>query len=85
MFSHFIGCMRILASFSDMLLARGQIDRSPKFGIVDRLNFSDLKVRVDRLNFSWVKAVLRDVSSVGQPHETDASLSHSIIFRHMML
>ena len=32
----------------------------------------------------WTKAVLRDVSGVGQPRETDSSLSHCIVFRHMM-
>ena len=33
----------------------------------------------------WTNAVLRDVSGVGQPRETDSSLSHCTVFRYMML
>ena len=32
----------------------------------------------------WTKAVLRHISGVGQPRETDSSLSHCTVFRHMM-
>ena len=34
---------------------------------------------------AWTKAVLRDVSGVGRPSETDAGLSHCIVLRPMML
>ena len=30
----------------------------------------------------WTKAVLRDVSGVCQPRETDSSLSHCTVFRY---